>query len=191
MEKIKKFFAELKNDVKSPVKTPEEATARKKKFGKLALYCVAGIVGFGALSLIPVVGGVFTVFVIISGLCAAFCGFMWFVANKISKKFKDIFCEKCNTRIVYGDNVSFDVLGKRNVQTSSSSGNHAEAQLKEYTKVKINCTCQNCGAEKSFEHEFCTNIIKADSRHSSADSKARPIEGLVKNYFGDNVEIGY
>ena len=181
---IKAFFSHLKHIFKDSVENIEAANTRKKEImpfflTSLGIMVVPFILAaiFGALKLGINLTGVFTAisFVGLIGVCAF--GFLLWTVSKIKSKYKNIFCDNCNTRIEYGDNVSYTVT--QVYETKNQNSNTGDITVKEFTKVDINCVCQNCNAKKTFKHEFLTMKISGGQRED------RDVDTLIKDYFGN------
>lgn len=186
-DKKKSIIDEVKHIVKDPVTTVEEANERRKKvlkvLGITVLYqlCLVLIGTFvEPLKIITDILELPTGFVMLA--CLVFLIALWIM----KLKFKKLECPNCKTRITYGDNVKYTVL---NVYTRTTS-NQMQAERKEYTQVQLDCRCQNCGAEKTFIREFCTQVVTATS--AGATSQSRPLKELIEEYFGNQIiKIGY
>ena len=170
MEKNNKInvFAYLKHLWKDPINDMEEAKKRKKQVLPFFL------VPFGLFLVLAFLSGVFdsdTLMTIsmISGMVSCIPAFLLWMIFKIERKFKDIFCDKCKTRMENGDNISYKVLGIRETRSQQNGS----ITITTYTNIKFDCKCQNCGAKKTFTHEF------------KATNSAVSPEVFVEEYFGN------
>lgn len=188
-DKKKSIIDEVKHIVKDPVTTIEEANERRKKVLKVLGITVAFGVGVSLLgTFVEPLQIITSILVLPTGFIILACLIMLVVLIKMKSKFKTLECPNCKTRITYGDNVKYTVL---NVHTRLTS-NDTQAERKEYTRVQFDCRCQNCGAEKTFIHDFCTQVVKASGTGTvTATGQNRPLEELIEGYFGNKIDIGY
>lgn len=179
------FFTTIKKQIKDPVNTIEEAKVRRKIFKKYLLILLAADVFFGFLQVvdIPVLSTICTLLCLLTILITFGDILLIVVAGKLIRKFKNLYCDSCNTRITYDKNVSYRVINTRS--TMSSGDNHAV--LKGYATVEITCICQKCGKAKTFTHEFRTDVTRATD--NTGDSHGDSIENLVIGYFGNVVQV--
>ena len=196
---IKGFPKNLVHIWKDPVQNSEEIAERRKEIFAY-IYLFAGLFLLNAIlaAVITPAQDVLTVVSIIPGLGVAAGVFLLTVLKKAEEKFADLECSSCKTRIKYDPNVQIETVSKQFIvskekQPMSTQNNNAmyvKITGKEFTKARITCKCQACGAEKTFEHDFVTaecekfqnNIhpLKADDylMQYEADVRAEGAEGF-------------
>lgn len=162
-------FQRLKHLIKDPVKNPDEAVERIKKFGFITLGCLATaclvialnsrVASVPILAKLWVIIGFFAVVSFIIGVIILLL--MIRVLIHLKKKFANLDCPQCHTQIAYSDDVVIlkDVR-RLLISTSRTENNRAGIDLKvtgtEYAALTVRCKCQKCGAIKQFEVELKT-----------------------------------
>ncbi len=154
------IVGKIKHFILDPIKTPKEADARIKEllpylgvsFGAALLFIILGIA-------IEAISGVFNVLGYICMLPVFLFGFCMFRAFQLKKKLGDMQCKKCGTIITYGDNVQYHTTRCNfNTTVNKTENKKAGMDLKvrgyEHNTVQFECTCQQCGTQKSFSKSF-------------------------------------
>lgn len=166
---LKGFPKNLKHLIKDPVNTVEEAKGRRKEIYPLLYMSIGLALVFVLVSLIPKVGDIVMLFNIIPIVGLMLSIFLISVAKKIEKKFINLECSNCKTRIAYNGDVSYKVI-KRTYNVTKSKTQNARAGIdikvigKEAADVEITCKCQECGTIKTFSERFRTaECVKSDN----------------------------
>ena len=167
------IVGKIKHFILDPIKSPEEADARKKEllpylgisFGAAALFIILGM----AIEPIKIV------FDILGYLCVGLTlmfGFFMFRAFQLKKKLGNLQCPKCQT-IINGDNVTF-VVKSCNFRITENKSQNPKAGMDlilhgfEHTTVEITCKCQECGTDKTFTECFKTVDVEISRKGVSA-----------------------
>lgn len=174
---LKGFPKNLVHIWKDPVNNSEEIAARKKEIFPY-IYLFAGL--FLVLVILNVVfpkaQNVLMTISLIPGFGIIGGVFLLNVMKKAQEKFSDLECPNCKTRIAYNSDVRVKVINRQFTVTKEKqvmSGYdpvtkdtpvvvlertpmYVKIVGKERTTAEITCNCQNCGAEKTFTHEFVT-----------------------------------
>ena len=188
MQEGKTLFQRIKNFVKSPITSPEDADARKKVSKRVLLILLGVWVGLGLLgnAKISFLSPIATILSVVCFFLIFFDIVLIVSASKSKKAFIDITCPTCNQLITYGDNVRKSIIDVRN----RTSVDENYGSLKEYVKVRFDCVCQNCGTKKTFIHEFCTAIITASGRSVITTSgRDYPLDEQIEDYFQGHLTI--
>jgi len=159
---------------KDPVKNSEEVAKRKQDL-KAWLYVFVPLALLMSIlgSAIKAISSITSIFMIIGFIGAVYCGFLLFIANKAAKKFGDLECEKCKTRIPYSNEVDYKVLNtvynvKKEKTSNSGGGMNVKVTGTERVTVEMNCKCPNCGTPKTFKQEFRTVVCERFETRVSA-----------------------
>ena len=188
LQEGKTLFQRIKNFVKSPITSPEDADARKKVSKRVLLILLGVWVGLGLLgnAKISFLSPIATILSVVCFFLIFFDIVLIVSASKSKKAFIDITCPTCNQLITYGDNVRKSIIDVRN----RTSVDENYGSLKEYVKVRFDCVCQNCGTKKTFIHEFCTAIITASGRSVITTSgRDYPLDEQIEDYFQGHLTI--
>ena len=151
----------LKHIVKDPIKTIDEANARKKEIMPL-LYVSVGVIAISVILQTVAKLDFMSIFSLIGLIGVGFCGFLFMVINKAKSKFQALTCNSCNTMaeittpedfIKY---VSYTVT-ENNAVFKGYTGN-SKPNNGVYTQVKfsasssavlsVELTCPHCGEIK-------------------------------------------
>lgn len=185
---FKTYFGFFK-EIKKPIRSGAEAnkllkTCKKFRNFYLILALVSTIVG-GLLQDIPTVGKIIfnvLIFVELPAFVIGGIAIFWVLdLKKIVEKFDDLACTNCDSRILYDENTSYDVLRKyeKKVKETDKNGRPVIRQT-HFADVKIHCKCQNCGTEKNI------NKTLTYARYVNGDRiYLCEIPELVERYFGD------
>ena len=179
---------QLKQLLKSPISSAEDAAMRKKVFTRYLWIIIGCIVVFSVLMnlKIPVLSSIATILGLISFLLLFAVILLLVTIRKSAKAFSEITCATCKHQITYGDNVHYTILDVSN----RLYANDRNANLKEYVNVRFDCVCQNCGAEKIFIHAFCTsNITASGNENISAVGYEHLLEKQIRDYFDGKVTV--
>ena len=179
------FFKEIKK----PIRSGEEATLRLRKCKNFRnfnfiLAIVAAIVGC-LLQNVPKVGEIiFNVLIFISlptFVIGAIAIFWAKSLDAVVKKFENLNCSNCNSRIGYDENVSYDVLRNyENYEEKTDNNGRKTITQTHHADVRILCKCQNCGKQKTISETFTY------ARYVNGDRKYLcEVPDLVKKYFAD------
>lgn len=171
---LKGFPKNLIHIWKDPVQNSAEIAERKREIFAY-LYLFGGLFLLVAIlsAIIPAAQDVLMIVAMVPGLGVAAGIFLLMVLKKAQQKFSDLECNSCKARIKYDKNVQVQVIGKQFILSKEkqpmSSQNSSEMYVKvtgkEFTKAKITCKCQGCGAEKTFEHTFVTAECEKFANH--------------------------
>lgn len=163
---LKGFPKNLIHILKDPVNNSEEVKARKKEIFPL-LYLFVGIFLIMAILgvIFPDAQDILMIVCMIPGLAAVACGFLLVVLKNAAQKFTDLECTNCKKRIAFDENVQIKVINKtftvtKEDRTIKKNDIPVESTIsaigKERVTLEITCKCQECGAEKTFNHDFVT-----------------------------------
>ncbi len=156
---------------KEPVKNSEEVAKRKKDLTPW-MYFFCSLIAIGFLwVIIQVITGVGffetigNIFYIPGFVGAVYCGFLFLVAKKAAKKFADIECDNCKTRMPHSAMTDYKVLNttytvKKQKKARDKGGMNVIVTGTERVKVEINCICPKCGTLKTFVQEFRTAVCE-------------------------------
>lgn len=142
---------------KSKVVTPR----RKRIIFSIILFSVMAVIAF----VITIVG--FAVVSPIMGVIGLFA--LLLVAASAIDSYRDInlsYCKKCGEKYDYDCDVEWDTSDVKYVSR------------REETIVSINCTCHNCGVERSFRRKYITGTVD-----DKGNVKIKPIEPQIKHSF--------
>ena len=173
---IPKFFKGFPKNIvhmwKDPVNSSEEVKARKKEIMPVMYLSVCLFI---ALFILIIFLPDISIILAIPLIGILYSGFLLMVAKKAAKKFADIECNKCKTRITFGDNVTFEVIDKKFTITDRTKNfndkngvpekSTVEFVGEEKINVKIKCKCQECGDEKEFFHTFVSMRCNKNKTH--------------------------
>ncbi len=156
MSNEKKSKNWIKHLVKDPVYTMEEANKRTKELIIPTIICAGLAVGFVVLSnVIPSLQSLFMLLGVAAVILFFGCILLFVVIKKLKRKFTDLECPNCHSRIEYSDAVKI-ISDKRTlkINTTTKQNSTAGVDLKvegiETALVTIRCKCQKCGTEKEF-----------------------------------------
>ena len=184
----KENLKNLKQLLKAPITSDEDAAARKKIFKRYMWILLCGAVLFSVLMnlKIPVLSALSTILGLVCFLLLFADILLLFVISKSAKAINERSCPTCKTQFTNENVVSWHVI---NVSERLAS-NERNANLREYTTVGFECVCPRCGAEKRFAHEFCTANITASGKVAvSVSGRAYPLNEQIKDYFDGHLTI--
>lgn len=172
---------------KEPIRNMEQANIVKKHATKLiiiglaigipsVILAIVLIAVLGSNSMIPNLAFI-PAFV---GLVIVFIGVkMQMTVKKLKKKFADLECPKCHTRIAYTNDVKYTVLNTdfkvRVSEAEASKGVNITIKGTETKNIEITCKCQKCGTEKKFTHLFTSATCSKTENTSRIEAGATKI----------------
>ena len=188
---LRKKKTNLKQLIKDPITSAEDAAARKKVFKRFMWVFIGSAVLFSVLQnlKIPVLSSIASIMGLISFFLFMADLLLLSVIKKSAKAFNERTCETCKTLLIYNDIEDWSAVSvERRLSENDQSSN-----LKEYTTVQFKCVCPKCGTKKSFTHEFCTaNITATGERIIVTKERAYdPLEKQIKDYFEGHLTIVY
>lgn len=114
-------------------------------------------------------------------LLVVYYGFKVPKLSKIATRAKNLTCDNCSAKLVLDENTTYEVLGRKWSENSSSNS----ASATRYTEFFITCKCPSCGEEKDFRVEIASANVHATAYGSSA--KSRTEEELIADYFNGKI----
>ena len=157
----------LKNPIKlwkEPVKTIAEVEQRKKDIKPWLIISIIVAVVFSVLD--GILGtGILMVFGMMGIFATMYFGFLYFIANKLKKKFECLTCNKCDkmasfsnleefkkyvTYTIYGGKAKYK--GVSHPGTNDGVVAYVEATASASATVYISLTCPHCGTVKQLEY---------------------------------------
>ena len=165
MENKKGFFQILKQ---KPT-TLEEAKQKTKNF------CILMGVIFLVFSVLAALLHIFFGIIMLIG-CGIILAVLYFKENQKNKR---NFCKECGARIDYESGVEWEVTGFEEKDFNPNPNSNSKQIIKKKIAiVEFTCTCEDCGATRTFSQKYDAIIW-----YDNGTRKDNNIETMAKNYF--------